>query len=152
MAPCRFYQIANPEQNKKLKVVKTGDKDKNKMGMFYLNNTESSAMDIFPQDLAGKICVDLVNKGWECTREVCTFIHPRNPRDMDKNSVIAIGLKFCNDEERLAERLPLPRGEEPASRRPGNDGRLAGAHQKVRMILIIYKNSLALINPTLPSP
>ncbi len=52
-------------------------------------------MDVFPQDLAKKICVDFTCKGRECTKEFCTLIHSRNPRDMDKNLVIAIGRNFA---------------------------------------------------------
>ncbi len=65
------------------------------MGMFYLKRIESRATDVFLRDLAKKICVDFTCKGRECTREFCSFIHPHNPRDMDKNLVIAIGRNFA---------------------------------------------------------
>ena len=67
--------------------------------MFYLKNPESRATDIFPQDLAKKICVDFTCKGRECMREFCTFIHPRNPRDMDKNTVVSIDRNFATTKE-----------------------------------------------------
>jgi hypothetical protein len=77
-----------------VKVVESLGKDLNNMGMFYLKNPECRATDVFPRDLAKKICVSFTCKGRECTREFCTFIHPQNPRDMDKNLVIAIGRNF----------------------------------------------------------
>ena len=86
---------ANPEQSKKLKVVKTCGVNKKSMGMFYLRNADTRAMDIFPQDMAEKICADYTCKENECTREACSFMHPRNPRDMDKATVIAIAWNFA---------------------------------------------------------
>ena len=65
------------------------------MGMFYLINTELRAMDIFPQDLAQKICADFTCKGRECTREPFSFMHPRNPKDMEKVTVQAIAQNFA---------------------------------------------------------
>ena len=63
--------------------------------MFYLRNTELRVMDIFPQNLAQKVCADFTCKGRECTREPCSFMHPRNPRDMDKVTVKAIAQNFA---------------------------------------------------------
>ena len=60
------------------------------MGMFYLKNVEACATDIFPHDLAQKVCADFTCKGKECTREPCSFMHPCNPREMDKATVKAI--------------------------------------------------------------
>ena len=85
---------ASKESNKKVKVVKTRGVNKKEMGMFYLRNAESRATVIFPQDLAQKVCVDFTCKGRECIREPCSFIHPRNPRDMDKATVKAIAQNF----------------------------------------------------------
>ena len=65
------------------------------MGMFYLKNANSRAVDVFSQDLAEKICVDFTCKERECTKENCPFKHPRNARDMDKCTVIAIGRNFA---------------------------------------------------------
>ena len=65
------------------------------MGMLYLRNTESRAMDIFPRDMAKKICMDFTCKGRECTRDPCLFKHPCNPRDMDKVTVEAIARNFA---------------------------------------------------------
>jgi hypothetical protein len=83
-------KTANLEQNKKVKVVETLGANKKNMGMFYLSNTELRSTDIFPRDMAKKICADLTCKGRECTREPCSFMHPCNPWDMDKVSVEAI--------------------------------------------------------------
>ena len=65
------------------------------MGMFYLKHPDSRAMDIFPRNLEGKICIDFTFKDRECTKENCPFKHPCNPRDMDKCSVIAIARNFA---------------------------------------------------------
>ena len=63
--------------------------------MFYLRNAESRTTDIFPQDLAQKVCADFTCKGRECIRESCPFMHPQNPRDMDKATVEAIPQNFA---------------------------------------------------------
>ena len=60
------------------------------MGMFYLRNVEPRATDIFPRDLAQKVCADFTCKGKECVRETCSFMQPCNPRDMDRATVKAI--------------------------------------------------------------
>ena len=65
------------------------------MGMFYLRNAELRVADIFPQGMAEKICADFTCKGRECTREPCSFMHPRNPKDMDKVTVKAIARNFA---------------------------------------------------------
>ena len=65
------------------------------MGMFYLYNPNCRASDIFPQDLEEKICVDFTCKERECTKENCPFKHPRNARDMKKETAISIGRNFA---------------------------------------------------------
>jgi hypothetical protein len=62
-------KIATPEQNKKVKVVETCGADRKNMVMFYLKNSNSRALDIFPQDLAEKICVEFTCKDREYTRD-----------------------------------------------------------------------------------
>ena len=69
------------------------------MGMFYLRNTELRVRDIFPQDLSQKVCVDFTCKGRECTRDPCSFMHPRYPRDMDKATVEAISQNFATNKK-----------------------------------------------------
>ena len=69
-------KIANSKQNKKVKVVETRGADRKNMGMFYLKNAETRPTDVFPQDLAEKICVDFNCKERECTRDPCPFKHP----------------------------------------------------------------------------
>ena len=102
-------KIANSEQNKKVKVVETCGADRKNMGMFYLKNAETRAMDIFPRDLAEKICADFTCKERECTRDPCSFKHPCNPRDMDKVTVVAIARNFATTTKGMAEQLPLPK-------------------------------------------
>jgi hypothetical protein len=86
---------ASPDINKKPKVVESAGINKKNMGIFYLKNPEASGSDVFPRDMECKVCVDYTCRGRECTREACPFKHPRNPRDMDKNAVIAIGRNFA---------------------------------------------------------
>ena len=73
-----------------MKVVETRGANKKEMGMFSLRNAEAQATDIFPRDLAQKVCVDYTCKGRECSRESCPFMHPCNPREMDKVTIKAI--------------------------------------------------------------
>ena len=63
--------------------------------MFYLKHPDSRVVDIFPRDLEEKICIDFTCKDRECTKENCQFKHPCGPRDMNKNSVIAIARNFA---------------------------------------------------------
>ena len=63
--------------------------------MFYLKNDDAGAVEIFPQDMAEKICVDFTCKGKECTREHCSCKHPCNPQDMDRVTVEAIAKNFA---------------------------------------------------------
>ena len=86
---------AATEQIKKARVTETRGPDKKKMGMFYLKHPDSRATDIFPRDLEEQICINYTCKERECTKEECPFKHPRNPRDMDKNSVILIARNFA---------------------------------------------------------
>ena len=86
---------ATTEQSKKAKVIETRGPDRKKLGMFYLKHPDSRATDIFPRNLEEKICIDFTCKDRECTKENCPFKHPRNPRDMDKCSVISIARNFA---------------------------------------------------------
>ena len=78
------------ESNKKVKVVKRQGVIKKDMGMFYLRNVVLRATEIFPRDLVQRVCADFTCKGKECTRDPCSFMHPQNPREMDKATVKAI--------------------------------------------------------------
>ena len=73
-----------------MKLVERRGVNKKDMGMFYLRNVKSRATDLFPPDLAQKVCADFSCKGKECVRETCSFMHPRNPRDMNRANVEAI--------------------------------------------------------------
>jgi hypothetical protein len=88
-------KTASPDASKKPKVVEAAGANKKHMGIFYLQNPEASVADIFPRDMECKVCPDYTCRGRECTREACTFKHPRNARDMDNTSVIAIGRHFA---------------------------------------------------------
>ena len=63
--------------------------------MFYLRNTKLRISEVFPKDLAQKVCVGFVCKGRECPREPCSFMHPRNPRYMTRATVEAIAQNFA---------------------------------------------------------
>jgi hypothetical protein len=89
----------NTESNKKVKVVETRGVHRNDKGMFYLRNTELRVMDIFPRDMAQKICADFTCKGRECTRDPCWFVHPRNLREMDRVIVKAIAQNFATNKK-----------------------------------------------------
>ena len=67
---------------------------KKDMGMFYLKNTNMRAADVFPKDLAEKVCVDFTCKSRECTKEGCTMKHPRWPRDLAKETNESIARHF----------------------------------------------------------
>jgi hypothetical protein len=75
---------AKTESNKKVIVVKRRGVNKKDMGIFYLRNVESCATDLFPRDIAQKVCTDFTCKGKECVRETCSFMHPCNPENMDR--------------------------------------------------------------------
>ncbi len=60
------------------------------MGMFFLSRPDMKASDIFPKGMAELVCVDFTCKGRECTRENCTFIHPRKVGDLKKETINAI--------------------------------------------------------------
>jgi hypothetical protein len=47
------------------------------MGMFFLSKPAMKASDVFPKGMAESVCVNFTCKGRECTRENCTFVHPR---------------------------------------------------------------------------
>ena len=67
--------------------------------MFYLKNAELRVIDIFPRDLAQKVCAEFTYKGRECTREPCSFMHPFNPRDMDETNVESIAWNFATNKK-----------------------------------------------------
>jgi len=64
------------------------------MGMFFLHKPDMKATDVFPINMVEKVCVDFSCKGRECTRESCTFIHPRKVSDMHRETINAIGDHF----------------------------------------------------------
>jgi hypothetical protein len=64
------------------------------MGMFFLSKPNVKAADIFPKGMAESVCVDFTCKGRECTRDNCTFLHPRKVSNMKKETVNAIGNHF----------------------------------------------------------
>ena len=86
---------ATKESNKTVKIVERQGVIKKDMGMFYLRNVNLCATDIFPRDLVQKVCADFTCKGKECNREPCSFMHPHNPRELDKATVKAIARNFA---------------------------------------------------------
>jgi hypothetical protein len=64
------------------------------MGMFFLSKPDMKASDIFPKGMAELVCVNFTCKGRECTRENCTFVHPRKVGDLKKDTINAIGKHF----------------------------------------------------------
>ncbi len=76
-------------------MVETRGPDRKNMGMFYLKHPHCRVADIFPKDLEEKICRDYTCKEREFTKEIFPFKHPRNPRDMDKVTVVEITRNFA---------------------------------------------------------
>ena len=64
------------------------------MGMFFLNKPNMKASDIFPTGLIQPVSANFACKDRECTRENCTFVHPRKVGDLKKETVNAIGDHF----------------------------------------------------------
>ena len=64
------------------------------MGMFFLSKPNVKAADVFPKGMAELVCVNFTCKGRECTRDNCTFLHPRKVSNMKKETVNAIGDHF----------------------------------------------------------
>ncbi len=64
------------------------------MGMFFLTKHDIKATDIFPKDLPNKICANFTCKGHECTRENCPYSHPRNARELTRETIAAINPHF----------------------------------------------------------
>ncbi len=64
------------------------------MGMFFLSKPDMKTSDVFPKGMAELVCVDFTCKGIECTRENCTFLHPRKVGDLKEETVNAIGEHF----------------------------------------------------------
>jgi hypothetical protein len=64
------------------------------MGMFYLHRPDMKATDIFPKDILKKVCIDFTCKDRVCTKENCSFAHPRNTTKFQKGNVNAICRNF----------------------------------------------------------
>ncbi len=64
------------------------------MGMFFLSKPDMKASDVFPKGMAESVCVKFTCKSRECTRENCSFVHPRKVGDLKKETVNAIGKHF----------------------------------------------------------
>ncbi len=52
------------------------------------------ATDVFPRDMPEKVCVDFMCKVIECTKEKCSFAHPRNATKLQKGTLDAICCHF----------------------------------------------------------
>ncbi len=97
------------------------------MGMFFLHKPDMKAIEIFPKDMPKKVCANFMRKGRECTRENCTFKHPRKVGELKKETINAIGNHFLqkgigwlNKWHLLRVRSKLPR--ELKSLLGGKDG------------------------------
>jgi hypothetical protein len=66
------------------------------MGMFFLTKHNIKATDIFQKDLPTKICADFTCKGHKCTRENCSYSHPRNARKLTAKTIAAIVRHFSS--------------------------------------------------------
>ena len=89
-------------------------------------------MDIFPQDIAQMVCADFTCKERECTRDPCSFMHPCNPREMDKATVKAITQKFAITKKGWFSDYHFRSKNDAASGCKGNDWRIAGTKPTVR--------------------
>jgi len=67
------------------------------MGMCFLNKPHMKASDIIPIGLIQSVCANFACKGCKCTRENCTFVHPRKVGDLKKETVNAIGDHFIEN-------------------------------------------------------
>ena len=65
------------------------------MGMFFALAT-AKVTDIFPKDMPDKICADFTCKGRECTRENCSFKHPRSAKELQKETIVMIAKHFAS--------------------------------------------------------
>jgi hypothetical protein len=63
--------------------------------MFFLGSPTTKATDIFPKDMPDKLCADFTCKGRECTRENCSFKHPRSAKDLQKTTIVMIANHFA---------------------------------------------------------
>ncbi len=64
------------------------------MGMFFLHKLDMKAVKIFSKDMPEIVCANFTCKGRECTRENCTFKHPRKVCELKKKTINAIGNHF----------------------------------------------------------
>ncbi len=87
---------ANQRMKKPRRSATTNSAKRNvmEMGMFFLSKPDVKAADVFPKGMAESVCVDFTCKGRECTRDNCTFLHPRKVSNMKKETVNAIGNHF----------------------------------------------------------
>jgi hypothetical protein len=66
------------------------------IGMFFLHKPNMKAVKIFPKDMPKTVCANFTCKGRECTRENCTFKHPRKVDELKKETINAIGNHFLH--------------------------------------------------------
>ena len=65
-------------------------------GMFFVANPSTKATDIFPKDMPDKLCADFTCKGRECTRDTCSFKHPRSAKELQKETIVMIAKHFAS--------------------------------------------------------
>jgi hypothetical protein len=111
------------------------------MGMFFLSKPDMKASDVFPKVMAESVCVDFTCKGRECTRENCTFVHPRKVSELKKETVNAIGKHFIKKRVgwfnkwrflKVANELP----KKIKQLMGGKDGRFSKTDRSVSFLLL----------------
>ncbi len=62
--------------------------------MFFFHKPDMKAVKIFPKAMPKTVCTNFTCKGRECTRENCTFKHPRKLGKLKMKTINAIGNHF----------------------------------------------------------
>ncbi len=63
-------------------------------GMCFLSKPDVKAADVFPKGMAESVCVDFTCKGRECTRDNCTFLHPRKVSNIRRRPSMPLATIF----------------------------------------------------------
>ncbi len=77
------HSNAKAQANQRMKkphcstTTKSAKRNFMEMGMFFLSKPNMKATDVFPKGMAELVCANFTCRGRGCTREDCTFLHPR---------------------------------------------------------------------------
>jgi hypothetical protein len=74
--------------------VDTAAKEKKDLGMLYLRIPSFNLADIFPKNMAKKLCANFTCKGKECTNTNCDLAHPRKASELKRKTIILIANHF----------------------------------------------------------